>query len=125
LAKHIPQSKIIATDISDAALEVAKENAKKYKVDDEIDFFAHDMIKGFDSKNSPLAGKQLQYLISNPPYISDREWQEVEQNVKGYEPASALRGGADGLDFIRILIEQAPDYLAKNGQLVLEIAASQ
>ena len=68
---------------------------------------------------------RAQYLISNPPYISDDEWTEVARHVKDYEPHHALRGGLDGLKFIRPLIDGGRRFIDKPGQLVLEIAASQ
>jgi release factor glutamine methyltransferase len=59
--------------------------------------------------------------VSNPPYISDEEWEDVERNVKAYEPAGALRAGPDGLFFVRRLIAKAHEFLEEEGQLVVEI----
>lgn len=118
LAKHISNGRVIATDISGEALAVAKENARLQGVLDRIEFRQGDLLE-------PVRGMRFQYLVSNPPYISDAEWEQVAPNVKNYEPAIALRGGVDGLDYIRRLIAQAPAYLDRPGQLVLEIAASQ
>ena len=118
LAKHIPNSRVLATDISSDALELARINAQKYKVSERIDLQKGDMLE-------PLAGQRVQYLVSNPPYISDDQWLQLPRHVKDYEPMGALRGGADGLRYIRRLIDQAPAYLATPGQLVLEIDATQ
>lgn len=118
LAKHIRNSRIIATDISVLALEIARINAQAYAVNDRIDFHEGDLLE-------PLVGQRLQYLVSNPPYISDIQWQQLPCHVKNYEPVGALRGGVDGLKYIRRLIDQAPAHLAKPGQLVLEIDATQ
>lgn len=118
LAKNLDGSRITATDISDAALKIAQQNAKDLGVADRIDFRAGQLYE-------PLKGMRFHYVVSNPPYISDAEWDKVEPNVKDYEPATALRGGADGLDYIRPLIAEAHRYLETPGQLVLEIAASQ
>ena len=117
LATHLPQSTLIATDISPAALAVARENADSLGVAGRIDFREGDLLE-------PLAGEQLDYLASNPPYISDGEWSDVPPNVRDHEPQHALRGGADGLDFIRPIIAGAPALLRPGGQLVLEIAAA-
>lgn len=119
LAKHLPTSRVIAVDISPEALAVAKENAVTHKVADRIDFVLGDLLSPI------LAGHRLSYLVSNPPYIDDEEWLAVEPNVKNYEPHLALRGGVDGLRYLRQLIEQAPAYLQTPGQLVLEFASSQ
>lgn len=109
---------IIATDLHDDALAVARENAAKIGVADLIDFRQGDLLK-------PLAGEKLTYLLSNPPYIPDHEWAAVEPNVKDHEPTHALRGGSDGLDLIRPLIAGARSLLSEPGQLCVEIAACQ
>lgn len=118
LAKHIPHSRVIATDIRADALEVARANAKTYGVEDRMEFRQGDLL-------APLTGMRLRYLVSNPPYIPDHEWDAVEPNVKNYEPTHALRGGHDGLDFIRPLIATGHQFLEHPGQIVIEIAASQ
>jgi len=118
LTKTDPDATFIATDISGDALAVAKENAADHGVADRIDFRQGDLLE-------PLKGERLTYLCSNPPYIPDHEWDAVEPNVKDHEPTSALRAGPDGLNCIRPIIEQAKDYLADPGQLVVEIAACQ
>lgn len=118
LAKHLPNARIIATDIRPEAIELAKQNAHKHGVSERIDFRQGDLLE-------PLAADRVRYLVSNPPYISDAEWEQVEPNVKNYEPTHALRGGTDGLQYLRPLIESAARVLDRPGQLVLEIAASQ
>jgi release factor glutamine methyltransferase len=117
LAKHLDGCRIIATDISAAALEVARGNALTHGVADRIDFREGDLLE-------PLDTHHVRYLISNPPYISDAEWQDVPPNVKHHEPLTALRGGPDGLDYLRPIIEKASRYLDTPGQLVLEGTAS-
>jgi release factor glutamine methyltransferase len=108
----------IATDLSADALAIAKQNAEAQGVAERIDFRLGDLLE-------PLRGERLTYLCSNPPYIPDHEWDDVEPNVKDHEPTLALRGGPDGLDLIRPLIRGAKDHLADPGQLVVEIAACQ
>ena len=118
LAKHVPHSRIIATDVSDAALEVARENAATQGVADRIEFRQGDLLE-------PLVGLRVRYLVSNPPYISDEQWLKVAPNVKDYEPVGALRGGVDGLKYIGPLIAQTHQFLDHPGQLVLEIDSPQ
>ncbi|MFW6039375.1 MAG: peptide chain release factor N(5)-glutamine methyltransferase [bacterium] len=118
LAKHLKTAHVIATDMSEAALAVARENAEAHGVSQRVEFVQGDLLE-------PLKGQRVQFLVSNPPYISDEEWEQVEPNVKQYEPASALRAGADGLRYIRPLVAHARQYLHEPGQLVLEFAASQ
>lgn len=119
LAKHIPSSRVIAVDISPDALAIAKENAAAQGVLERIDFVQGDLLTAL------RAGVRFSYLVSNPPYIGDEEWVKVEPNVKDYEPHLALRGGVDGLRYLRQLIEQGPAYLQSPGQLVLEFSSSQ
>ncbi|MEM0913595.1 MAG: peptide chain release factor N(5)-glutamine methyltransferase [Planctomycetota bacterium] len=117
LAKHIPGSRVIATDLSEPALEVAKRNAEAQGVADRIDFRQGDLL-------APLGAQRVDCLVSNPPYIPDGEWDDVDRNVKDYEPESALRGGADGLQYVGPLIEGAADALNQPGQVAIEIAAA-
>ena len=109
---------VIATDLHEDALAIARENAAKIGVADLIEFRQGDLL-------APLAGEKLTYLLSNPPYIPDHEWDAVEPNVKDHEPTHALRGGVDGLDLIRPLIAGAKALLSEPGQLCIEIAACQ
>jgi release factor glutamine methyltransferase len=118
LAKNLPAAGIIATDLSSKALAVAKQNAAAHGVADRITFREGDLLE-------PLAGTRFAFIASNPPYISDAEWEDVAPNVKEYEPIMALRAGADGLDVLRRLIAGAGELLEEDGQLVAEIAASQ
>lgn len=118
LAKHIHGCRVIATDISRAALRVAKENALLHEVADRIEFRCGDLLE-------PLAGQRVHYLVSNPPYISDAQWRQLPVHIRDYEPPNALRGGIDGLKYLRPLIEKAHRYLDRPGQLVLEIDTPQ
>jgi len=126
VAKHLPGCRVIATDRSAAALNIARENAQANGVADRIDFRAGD--EGGDPGGGwyePIAGMRFDYLCSNPPYISDAEWADVPPNVKDHEPTEALRAGADGLDDLRPLIAGARLHLTDAGQALFEIAASQ
>jgi release factor glutamine methyltransferase len=118
LAKHLTAASVVATDTSEAALSVAQRNAEAHGVAERITFHHGDLYE-------PLAKEQFEYIVANPPYISDDEWAAVASNVKDHEPTEALRGGVDGLKYLRPLIEHSPAHLARPGQLVLEIAASQ
>jgi len=116
LLKTDDGASFIATDISEDALAIAKENAAEHGVADRIDFRQGDLLE-------PLKGERLTYLCANPPYIPDHEWDDVPPNVKQHEPTAALRAGHDGLKYLRPIIEQARGYLKDPGQLVVEIAA--
>lgn len=131
LAVHLPEAEIVATDISGEALEIAKRNAERHGVRDRIRFKEGSLFEALGAtrggeENRDATGGGFDYVISNPPYISDAEWEEVEPNVADYEPLGALRAGADGMDFLRPLIGEVHEYLSSAGGLgVLEIAASQ
>ena len=116
LALQIPEARLIGTDMSEAALTLARRNANRHEVADRIELRPGSGLE-------PLGGRGADAIVSNPPYIPDHEWDEVAPNVKLFEPASALRGGPDGLEVIRPLIDEAPALLAPGGLLAIEIAA--
>lgn len=122
LAAQIKEARVVATDIVPEALELARRNAARHRVDDRIEFRLGD---GVAPLTAGAVGERYDVICSNPPYVSDAEWNELEPNVKLYEPASALRGGADGLGVIRRLLRDAPPLLLPGGQLLIEIGHHQ
>lgn len=124
LLKQLPLARAVATDLSGDALAVAAENAKRHNVTDRIEFLEGDLTAAL--AKHPVAGADagLHYLVSNPPYIPDHEWDAVEPNVKNHEPHLALRGGKDGMDLVRRIIADAAHRLRAGGLLAVEIAAS-
>lgn len=123
LAKHLPGAEIVASDVSAEALGLARENAEQVGVESRVELVEGDLlgpIAGAASEHGPF-----DWVVTNPPYIPDHEWDDVPANVKDHEPTLALRGGGDGLDLIRPLIAQAKQHLSDPGQLVIEIAACQ
>jgi release factor glutamine methyltransferase len=124
LAKNLPGARVAATDISADALEVARANAQRHGVADRIDVLLGDLLAPLDECPATRGKGTLHYLASNPPYIPDHEWEAVPPNVKGFEPAAALRGGVDGLDFVRPLIEHGPAHVRVGGLILIETADS-
>lgn len=124
LARHLPGARVVATDISEDALAVAKENIEHHGLADRVDLARGDLLGAL--RAHPVAGKKasLRYLCSNPPYIPDDEWAAVEPNVKHHEPAIALRGGPDGMDFVRPLVEGSPAFIEPGGLMLIEVAAA-
>lgn len=108
---------VVASDISEEALKIAKSNAVKNKVDDKIEFVHSDMFEGITG----IFG----VIISNPPYIPTADIAGLDREVKDHEPALALDGGEDGLDFYRIIAEKAGEYLAPGGRIFLEAGIGQ
>ena len=114
IAVRFPGAQVIATDVSAAALAVARRNAERHGVAARIEFRQGD---GLD----PLAGERLDALVSNPPYVTDAEFADLSREVREYEPALALRGGPDGLGLICVLATGAGRVLRPGGRLLLEI----
>lgn len=119
LAAGFPEAAITATDASAEALELARQNAGFAGVAPRISFVRSDLFDDLD----PVFTFDL--IVSNPPYISRDEWAALPRDVRDFEPREALYGGEDGLDFYRVLAEQAPQFLKPRGGLVLEIGANQ
>jgi release factor glutamine methyltransferase len=111
LASERPGTKIIATDISEPALAVARYNASSYGFV-QIEFRFGDWF-------GPVSGEQFDFIVSNPPYVTDKEWM-LRKYELGYEPALALRAGRDGLLALKAIVERAPEYLRPGGWLLLE-----
>ena len=111
LASERPGLEIVATDLSEEALKVARYNAGAQKLTN-IEFRFGDWFK-------PVAGERYTMVVSNPPYVTDQEWM-LNHFELGHEPAMALRGGRDGLLAIEPLVAAAPDHLEPGGWLLME-----
>lgn len=116
-----PQAKVHATDVSEEAIKLARENAERHQVERRIHFY---LGNAFSCLPESLKGK-IDIIVSNPPYISDTEYTQLDKGIREYEPASALRGGGDGLDVFRLIAAGASDFLAQNGFLAVEIGSTQ
>lgn len=120
LAVNVPDTDILATDISSQALQVAKRNAKKLGASDRIEFVECDLLPNkstFENRHLPF-----DLICANLPYIPTETLSHLP--VFGREPTVALDGGADGLDLFRRLLNIAPDWLAPNALILLEIEAT-
>jgi release factor glutamine methyltransferase len=121
LAKELPEVRIWATDISSKAVKTARENTKMHKVPN-IDFLEGDLF-------SPLKKNKLEssfdFIVSNPPYISENHWVSLHDEIRLHEPKKALVSGKTGLEFIENLVSEALNYLKGNGYLCMEIGFGQ
>jgi release factor glutamine methyltransferase len=119
LAKHLPRAKLLAIDVSNQALHLAQQNARRHHLADRITFLSGDVLE-------PLAGS-VDLIVSNPPYVSQLELAagSTSPEVSRYEPRLALDGGDDGLDTIRQLLSQAKEKLNAGGVLLIEIGSTQ
>lgn len=111
--------KVFGIDISDKALNTTKKNAKEYKVEDRLFLIKGDSF--FPIKKLPL----FDIVISNPPYISLKEWETLEEDVRFFEPKEALVSGEKGTEFQEILLEKSHQYLKKGGFLIFEMGYNQ
>ena len=117
LAKYIENSKITAIDISSKAIEVAKLNAKKNEVENQIEFLKSDLFE-------KLPKEKFDIIVSNPPYIKKEIIKTLSKEVQN-EPEIALDGGIDGLNFYRKIVHQSYEFLKYKGYLCLEIGYDQ
>jgi release factor glutamine methyltransferase len=117
LARFLKNTQVSATDISEKALGIAKQNALLNNV--EINFLQSNL---FTTYHLPLTTYHL--IVSNPPYIPSAQIDTLQPEIY-YEPRIALNGGNDGLDFYRHIIQQAPSYLKRGGFLILEMGFNQ
>lgn len=122
LARAIPDSFVYACDISGPTLRVARANARIHGVDDRVDFLEGDLFEPLNDHR--LEGK-ADVVVSNPPYVRNRDICLLPEEVKNFEPRLALDGGMEGLDFYGAIIAQAPKYLRSGGYMVLELGAGQ
>jgi release factor glutamine methyltransferase len=117
LATHLPGAKIYATDISAAALDVARINCLRYHLEDRITLLQGDLLE-------PLP-EPVELIVANLPYIRELELAEIMPEISEYEPHIALSGGEDGLQIIERLISQVQGKPIGNGALLLEIGYEQ
>jgi release factor glutamine methyltransferase len=118
LALEWPSARVFATDISSAALEVARTNAEALGATVEF-------LQVIDTELFPADLPAAGLIVSNPPYVSERDRASLMPDVRDFEPALALFAGDDGLEVIRALVPAAARALAPGGALVMEIGAGQ
>jgi release factor glutamine methyltransferase len=117
LALHLPQAEIYATDISAAALEVARINCRKHGVEKQVYLLLGDMLQ-------PLS-EPMDIILANLPYVKDSELPWLSPEIRNFEPIIALAGGRDGLEKVRQLLPQARQKLLPGGLILLEIGQGQ
>lgn len=122
IARREPRAFVVATDISEAALGVARRNAERHNVSDRVSFVQADLFD-IDTGEMPTGGFDL--IVSNPPYVGEQERESLPANVRDYEPATALFAGETGLDCYRRMAARIGDRLKPAGVLLLEIGEHQ
>jgi len=116
-AAERPYVEVTATDISEPALRVAHENAAAHGVSDRIAFRESAYLTGAEGK--------FDFILSNPPYVTEREYQSLAPEVREYEPATALVAGEDGFRDIEQIVDLGTFYLAPGGTMLIEIGYEQ
>ncbi len=124
LAVHASAWDIVATDISEPALEVAQQNAETHTCAAQITFMSGDLFEPIKTIENP-EDRHFDWIVCNPPYIKNGERESLSPDVRDYEPEIALFAGDDGFAVIRRLITEAPQYLAPSGKLLFEIGDTQ
>jgi release factor glutamine methyltransferase len=117
LAKELPQAEIHATEISPAALEIARANATRHQLENRVQFHEKDLLAGME-RNS------FDFVVSNPPYVGESEEDSVQLEVRKFEPRNAVFAGPTGLEAIERMIPQAHEALKPGGWLVMEISGT-
>lgn len=115
LVQEVPNTRAVATDISEKALEVARANAFRHGLEDLVEFRQGDLFE-------PLKRRErFDVLVSNPPYVAEEEYYHLQREVREHEPAVALRAGPTGLEVIRRIVREGRRHLIEGGLLALEL----
>jgi release factor glutamine methyltransferase len=117
LLSELPQARGIGTDISHAALQIARENAQRAGVADRVQFLQAEWLRGI--------GGRFGVVVSNPPYIARAELAGLSREVRAHDPAAALDGGADGLDAYRAILGDMERVLKPGGIAAFEVGHGQ
>ncbi len=121
LAKYCKNARIIGVDISDQAIKIGNINKERFALSN-VEFFKGDLFKALEREDIE---KKFHIIVSNPPYIPRKDIEDLDIQVKDFEPKLALDGGLDGLDFYRRITRESKEYLRENGLLVYEIGYDQ
>jgi len=120
ISKNLPNSKVVAIDISKTALDVANQNAEVNSLQDRIEFRLFDFMN--DNLNS--LGK-FDLIVSNPPYVSENDYESLEPELKNHEPKIALTDNSNGISFYKHIVEASEQLLKKPGKIYFELGIDQ
>lgn len=116
IKRMCPKLTVVLSDVSSEALQVAAQNAKQNDVD--VEFLEGDLF-------APFSRRQADFVVCNPPYISEKEYNELDPDVRNYEPKGALVSGSTGLEFYHRLAVELPMRLKRPGMVWLEVGGTQ
>jgi len=115
-AKHIKDCRVTAIDLSAPSLDIARRNAATHGVSGKIEFVESDLLSGFTPEPS------FDFIVSNPPYVMEQEYENLPPDVRDFEPRLALVAGPKGTETIKRLLDQSADRLRETGWLLFEIS---
>lgn len=121
IGNYCKNTRVLGIDISRTAIKVANINKERFNLSN-VNFYRGDLFQALDGLN--MKG-DFHIIVSNPPYISRKDIETLEVQVKDFEPRIALDGGVDGLDFYRRITLESKDFLVKGGLLIYEIGYDQ
>ena len=122
LAANLQNAQVYASDISRGTLAVAGTNVRRHRVTDRVHLLHGNLFESFDGH---LSKGNVDFVVSNPPYVSEADLNKLEPEIKDHEPFKALVGGKDGLCFYKRIIREAPEWLKPEGFLLLEVGETQ
>jgi len=125
LAREVPQARVWATDISRTALAIAWRNSVRYDLEARVEFLEASLLTPFLLGGEAEKAVPFDLIVSNPPYVSRADREQLAREVRDHEPEEALFAGETGLELYRPLIRQAEKVLAPSGVIVLEVGAGQ
>lgn len=116
IASTAPNARVVATDVSDGALALARRNVERHGVEARVELRKADLLDGLGA---------FDVIIANLPYVSEADWRALASELRDREPRTALLGGETGTEMIERMLKQAPEHLAPGGVLAAEIGAAQ
>jgi len=122
LAVHLPRARVLALDLSEAALAIARRNAERHGVRARIEFLASDLFSALEALPQP---PKADFIVANPPYISEAELPTLPREVRDYEPRLALIAGPEAASVQRRLFAEGPKFLKPGGYLICEMGYGQ
>lgn len=122
LAMHLKKSHVYASDISNESLTVAEINVKNHEVSEQVSLLQGNLFDAFDGK---LRKGSIDFIVSNPPYVTESELLCLEPEIKDHEPLRALVAGEDGLYYLQGIVNGSLEWLRSDGFLILEIGETQ
>ncbi|MBN1437259.1 MAG: peptide chain release factor N(5)-glutamine methyltransferase [Sedimentisphaerales bacterium] len=121
IAVNCVEAEVLAVDISENALEYAQQNVTRHELQPRVTLMQSDLFSSVEQSGKGV----FDLIVSNPPYIAQAVYEQLDRNVKDYEPPEALLAGPEGLDFYRRILNQADSFLADNAMLMVEGAFDQ